>query len=126
MNFDTLDEHNVMMYALKHYDSVQCNNMSEFMNDFKMIPMYLKRLFNKYKEGGEIKERLILNHLVIFYNMFGPEAGTRLLFYKIDKTHWPILKTFLIYLKRCPDIVNGHNLTEVTVDNHIANILRGI
>ena len=125
MDFGTLTEKNIMLYALKHYDNVQSNSMEEFMNDFR-IPKYLKRLFNKYDETGELKERLILNHLIIFYNVFGPEAATRMLFHKINAKHWSYLKTFLVYLNRCPDIVNGQRIVDVTLDTKIVAELRKI
>lgn len=125
MDFGVLTEKNIMIYALKHYNNVQSNSMSEFMDDFR-IPKYLKRLFNKYEESGELRERLILNHLIIFYNVFGNEAATRMLFYRIDESHWPQLKTFLVFLNRCPDIVNGIKTTTIALDQTIVDTLRRI
>ena len=83
MSFDDLSSDNVMLYAMKVYDKPNCI-MSEFKEDMKRFN-YLKRLFFRYRKIGEVKERLILNHLVVLYNVFGPEAATRLLFYKVAK-----------------------------------------
>ena len=77
MSFDDLSSDNVMLYAMKVYDKPNCI-MSEFKEDMKRFN-YLKRLFFRYRKIGEVKERLILNHLVVLYNVFGPEAATRLL-----------------------------------------------
>jgi hypothetical protein len=126
MQFGTLTNENLMLYALKHYDNPQSNSMSEFEQDFKMIPKYLKRLFNKYQEGGDLKERLILNHLIIFYNVFGTEAATRMLFFRTDKLHLPYLKTFLVFLNRCPDVVDGINTHLIALDKKIIDTLRGV
>ena len=93
MIFDDLNDDNFLMYAMREYSNVQCTDIEEFYDDLKKIK-YIKRLFNVYKNNGQLKERLILNHLIIFYNVFTVQAGTRILFYKIEKEFWPILKTF--------------------------------
>ena len=105
MSFDDLCSENVMLYAIKVYDKPNCI-MSEFKDDMKRFN-YLKRLFYRHRKTGEIKERLILNHIVVLYNVFGPEAATRLLFYKIEKEDYPALKTYLIFLSCMPDVVRG-------------------
>lgn len=125
MDFGVLTDKNLMMFALKHYDNVQSNSMEEFQSDFR-IPKYLKRLFNKFEETGDLKERLILNHLIIFFNVFGHEPATRMLFYKVSQKHWSYLKTFLVYLNRCPDIVNGKRIVDVPLDQKIVTQLRKI
>lgn len=125
MDFGVLTEKNIMLFALKHYDNVQSNSMEEFLNDYR-IPKYLKRLFNKFEESGELKERLILNHLIIFFNVFGTEPATRMLFFKINQRHWGYLKTFLVFLNRCPDIVNGHRIIDIPLDQKIVVELRKI
>jgi len=104
--------------------------MSEFKEDMKRFN-YLKRLFFRYRKISEVKERLILNHLVVLYNVFGIEAATRLLFYKISKEDYPALKTYLIFLSCMPETVigiKGHNIksSDIPVDMKIANILRDI
>jgi hypothetical protein len=94
------------MYAMKEYNNIQCTNIEEFHDDLKKIK-YIKRLFNVYVNSGQLKERLILNHLIIFYNVFPVYAGTRILFYKIEENGWTVLKPFLIYLRRMPKIIRG-------------------
>ena len=106
MKFDDLNDDTFLMYAMREYNNMQCTDIEEFYDDLKKIK-YIKRLFNSYKNNGQLKERLILNHLIIFYNVFTVQAGTRILFYKIEKDFWPILKTFLIYLDRMPDKIDS-------------------
>lgn len=105
--FDNLTPDNFLIYAMKAYDTPNCI-MSEFSEDMTRI-QYIKRLMSKYLSGGELKERLLLNHIVIFNNSFGPEATTRILFYKLDPTYYPLLKTFLLYLSLMPEVVKGIN-----------------
>ena len=104
--------------------------MSEFKEDMKRFN-YLKRLFRRYAKVGEMRERLILNHLVVLYNVFGVEATTRLLFFKMAKTDHPALKTYLLFLSCMPDVVRGIKgqdipSSEISVDMNIAEILRTI
>ena len=106
MIFDDLNDDNFLMFAMREYNNMQCTDIEEFYDDLKKIK-YIKRLFNSYRNNGQLKERLILNHLIIFYNVFNLQAGTRILFYKIEKDFWPILKTFLIYLDRMPDKIDS-------------------
>ncbi len=127
--FDDLNESNFLLYAMKCYEAPNCI-MSEFEGDIKRTK-YLKRLFRRYKITKTLKERLILNHIILLNNVFGPEATSRILFYKIDKRDYDILKTFLIYLGIMPDVVksvNGKNIisADIPVDLHIAQILRQI
>ena len=129
MLFDNLTSENVMMYAMKIYDKPNCI-MSEFKEDMKRFN-YLKRLFRRYRKIGEIKERLVLNHLVVLYNVFGAEALTRLLFFKMSKDDQPILKTYLIFLSCMPDVVKGIKgqdilSSDIPVDLKIAEVLREI
>ena len=84
MIFDDLNDDNFLMYAMREYSNMQCTDIEEFYDDLKKIK-YIKRLFNIYKNNGQLKERLILNHLIVFYNVFPIQAGTRILFYKIEK-----------------------------------------
>jgi|TARA_B100000929_G_scaffold8591_1_gene7303 hypothetical protein len=130
MIFDDLNDDNFLMYAMKEYDDIQCTDIEEFYDDLKKIK-YIKRLFNIYKNTGQLKERLILNHLIVFYNVFPIHAGTRILFYKIEKTFWPMLKTFLIFLDRMPETVEsirGETLrsTDIQLDDGIVTRLRTI
>ena len=128
--FESLNEKNVDLYAAKMYSNPQCISIEEFHDDMKRIK-YIKRLFNRYNGTGEIKERLILNHIVIFYNVFSVEAATRILLCKLDKELYPILKTFLVYFGYMPERVFGINgcdiiSSDITIDNKIAQLLRKI
>ena len=130
MIFDDLNDDNFLMYAMKEYDDIQCTDIEEFYDDLKKIK-YIKRLFNIYKNTGQLKERLILNHLIVFYNVFPIHAGTRILFYKIEKVFWPMLKTFLIFLDRMPekiDSIRGETIrtSDIQLDEGIVTRLRSI
>ena len=106
MIFDDLTDANFLMFAMKEYSNQQCTNIDEFYDDLKKIK-YIKRLINRFLENGKLKEILILNHLIVFYNVFDNKAATRLLFFKIEEKYWSVLKTFLIYLSMMPDVVGG-------------------
>jgi hypothetical protein len=125
-----LTEKNLVMYAMKHYDNPQCVDVCEFYDDLKRIN-YIKRLFVRYQDSGEIKERLVLNHLIILYNVFPPDIATNILFFKIDSDHWSQLKTFLNYLNYMPEkltFLNGCDVmtSDIPLDMNIVNILRKI
>ena len=102
MIFDDLNEKNFLLYAMKEYNNPQCTDADEFNDDLKKIK-YIKRLLNQYVSEGVLKERLLLNHIIVFYNVFPPAAATRILFYKIEENFWPMLKPFLFYLKLMPE-----------------------
>ena len=106
MLFDDLTDANFLMFAMKEYTNQQCTNIEEFYDDLKKIK-YIKRLINRFLESGKLKEILILNHLIVFYNVFDNKAATRLLFFKIEEKYWSVLKTFLIYLSMMPETVKG-------------------
>ena len=104
--------------------------MSEFESDLKRLK-YIKRLFRRYKATKALKERLILNHIILLYNVFGVEAATRILFFRTDKRDYDVLKTFLLYLNYMPDRVKGINgvdiiSTDILVDMNVAEVLRNI
>ena len=130
MIFDDLNDDNFLMFAMKEYNDIQCTDIEEFYDDLKKIK-YIKRLFNIYKNTGQLKERLILNHLIVFYNVFPVQSGTRILFYKIEKSFWPMLKTFLIFLDRMPetiDSIRGKTIrtSDIQLDEGIVTRLRSI
>ena len=130
MIFDDLNDDNFLMFAMKEYNDIQCTDIEEFYDDLKKIK-YIKSLFNIYKNNGQLKERLILNHLIVFYNVFSVQAGTRILFYKIEKDFWPMLKTFLIFLDRMPekiDSIRGETIraSDIQLDDGIVTRLRSI
>ena len=130
MLFDVLTEQNVDIFALKAYDNPQCSGVDEFYDDMKRIK-YIKRLFNRYTQTGELKDRLILNHIIILYNLFPVEAATRILFFKIDVNDYILLKTFLVYLGYMPEVVRGIRgrdivNSDISLDDLVVNKLRKI
>lgn len=121
-----LTEDNFLQYAMKHYDNAQCYSLDEFNDDLKRF-LYLKKLFNRYKNELDLKETLILNHIIVIYNLFG-EHATNMLFFKIDKECWDSLTTFLVFLNRMPEEVPNHKikLSEIELDEYVINVLRNI
>lgn len=128
--FANLTNENFMLYAIKAYDNPNCKNAKEFYDDLATIK-YIKRLLRRYKTKGAVVERLLLNHIIIFYNLFGVDAGTRILFLKLERSLWPILKTFLVFLNFMPERIDGINGThiissDIPIDMKLANILRKV
>jgi hypothetical protein len=114
--FDNLNESNYLLYAAKYYDNPHCTGLDDFLDDLKSIK-YLKRLFNRFLNNNNLKEHLIINHLILLYNVFGVECATRILFLKMDESHYPILKPFLISMNYLPEVVYGINGKDInTVD----------
>ena len=116
MIFDDLNEKNFLLYAMKEYDNPQCVQVEEFYDDLKKVK-YIKRLFNQYLNEGVLKERLLLNHIIVFYNVFPVRSATRMLFLKIEEKFWPILKTFLVYLSYMPEIIDSINGRAILSDD---------
>ena len=121
MNFSELTNGNYMMFALLHYDNPHCKDITEFFEDIKRLH-YIRRLFKRYNEDGILKERLVINHLVTFYNVFENKAATRILFYKVEEQYHPVLKTFLVFLNRIPI----EKYVEIGLDESIIAKLRGM
>ena len=122
-NFEVLNENNVFNYQMKNYDNPQCHSMEEFLDDMKRIK-YVKRLFHKYYTKKILKERLIINHLVVLFNVLGNEACNRILFLKIDENQHYILASFLHWLHKLPNKVDGIegkviNLEDIELDKFI-------
>ena len=92
-----LDSSNYTLYAFRHYNNPQCVDVDEFYEDLNRFT-YLKKLLNKYTQDGVFSSRLILNHIIAIYNVFGIEAANRLLFYKMREHHWPAIKACLLFL----------------------------
>lgn len=129
MLFDNLTTDNIMLYCMKAYDRPNML-MSEFKDDMKRFN-YLKRLFKRYRKDNDPKELLVLNHLVVLNNVFSPEVATRLLFYKMAKDDYSVLKTYLLFLNCMPEVVKGIRgndivSSDIPVDMKIADILRQI
>lgn len=127
--FDNLNDDNLLMYAIKCYDTPNCV-MSEFHEDYSRIYL-IKKLFTKYLNNAELNARLILNHIVIVYNVFGSEGATRLLFFHLKEEHYPLLKPFLILLNFMPDVVYGIDgddilSSQIALDEEIVRCLRAL
>ena len=123
---ENLNDDNFIIYAMKAYDRPNCI-MSEFEEDLSRIK-YVKRLIKRYKTTGELKERLILNHIIVLSNVFGIEPSARMLFFKIDKEDYDILKTFLLFLNYMPRHMNGingnhYNSADIGVDVFVGSRL---
>jgi len=116
--YEKITPQNVVMYAIKNYDNPQCEGEKEFEDDLKRFK-YIKRLLRRYYDTGVLKERLLLNHLIVLNNVFSMEAATTLLLYKIQPTHWPAIKSFLIYLNNISD----NELKEIEHDNNVLETL---
>jgi len=121
-----LNDGNFLIYAMHNYDNPQCHSLAEFEEDIKKF-LYLKKLFSRYKNNGELRERLILNHIIVLYNIFG-DATTRMLFHKIEESCWSTLVTFLVYLNRMPEMLPefGVVLSDIILDEKIIATLRKI
>lgn len=127
---ETLDDSNFVLYAAKHYDNPQCYDVEEFHDDLKRFK-YLKRLLGKYEDTGELRENLILNHIIVLYNVFG-DAATRMLFFKLVG-YYSYLKPFLVLLDRMPDVLVGIGFStsiikgnDIAMDQNIVQKLRKI
>ncbi len=121
MLFDRLTKDNVLMFAIKHYDNPQAVGEKEFYDDMKRFK-YLKRLFKKHSKTGILKERLIMNHIIVLANVFGPDAAKVLLFYKVGQEYWSTLKTFLIFL----NYMEINEAKQITINAKIMEVLRKI
>lgn len=123
---EKLNDSNFLLYAMHHYDNPQCHSLEEFEEDLKKI-LYLKKLLSRYKNNGELRERLILNHIIVLYNIFG-ESATRMLFYKVEESCWDVLITFLVYLDRMPETIPEYGiiLSEIKLDETVIATLRKI
>lgn len=111
---------------MHHYDNMQCTSIAEFEDDLKRFA-YLKKLFGRYADNGELKERLIVNHIIVLFNVFGI-VTLEMLFFKIDRKHWPALTTFLVFLNKMAVEVPefGIKLEDIQQDAHILRALKKI
>ena len=123
MKFDELNEENHLLFAIKYYENPHAATMEDFEEDLKRFK-YIKRLLKKYVVSGELKHHLILNHIIICFNIFG-DGTIPLLFYKIEKEYWSILKTFLLFLNRIPDYPKS-GLDAIDIDKDCNAILNSI
>ena len=124
---EILNKDNFILYCMKHYDNPQCTSVKEFEEDLNRI-LYLQKLLTRYiNNKDELRERLILNHLIVLFNLFN-DAIVNILFYKLEKEYWNILITFLIYLNRMPDTLPQYGIitSNYLLDEYIVTNLRKI
>ena len=119
--FEKITNDNVLLFALKHYDNPQCDGEKEFYDDMKRFK-YIKRLLKKYKSDGIVKERLLLNHIIVVNNVFGADAASTLLLFKIEPEYWPQLKSFLQFLNMLPE----NELKDIHDDTKIKKVLESL
>ena len=117
--FDELSNKNFKLFAANNYNNPECTDVEEFKQDLSRFK-YLKRLLTRYEEHGELQERLILNHLIVLYNVFGIEACNKMVWFKIDENHYHIIKPFLVYLHYLPE----DQMIDVPMDPVVVDILR--
>ena len=123
MNFTELTEDNYVLFAIKYYDKPSAVTKEDFLDDLRRFK-YIKRLINKYLKNGEVKLHLLLNHIIIVYNVFN-EAATPLLFYKMDKEYWSIIKSIMIFLERYPQ-VETDTLKRIPINEQIIKELKSL
>ena len=121
LRFKELTEKNLLLYAAKHYSNPTFSDIEDFHEDLKRFK-YIKRLLNRYLETDDLSERLILNHLIVIFNMFGIEAALNILDLKLEEKHWPVVKPFLIFLK----YIKNNEYTGITMDPTVVETLRKI
>ena len=117
--YETINSSNVVMYAIRHYNNPQCEGEKEFEDDLKRFK-YIKRLLRKYHDTGILKERLLLNHLIVLHNVFDTTSCVTLLLYKIQEEYWPVLKSFLLFL----NILRDGELEHIVKDDNVEKILK--
>lgn len=118
---DDLNDKNFVLYAAKNYINPRLLSLEEFHEDFARFK-YIKKLFTKYRDGGKLQHRLILNHLINIYNVFDFESSTRMCFFKIPEESWGSLKSFLLYL----DYIKEDEFKNINEDLYVTEQLRNI
>ena len=117
--FDELTEENLLLYAAKNYYNPICVDAEEFIEDLNRFK-YIKRLINKYIESGNLSDRLLLNHLIVVYNVFGIEAANRILELKLNDIHWTVIKPFLVFLR----YITNDEYLETTMDPNTRRLVQ--
>ena len=117
--YEKITPENVVMYAIRHYNNPHCEGEKEFEDDLKRFK-YIKRLLRKYHDTGILKERLLLNHIIVLHNVFGSDACATLLLYKIQEEYWSALKSFLLFL----NILKDDELEHIKTDEKVYNTLK--
>ena len=119
--FDTLSKDNFELFAAQNYENLQATEVDEFRDDLNRFK-YLKRLLRRYSTSGDLQERLILNHIIVIYNVFGIEAANKMLWFKTDEEHYSVIKPFLIFLKT----IKNDEYTDIEMDKKVIERLRDI
>ena len=119
--FEELSDENYVLYAAKHYYSPRCIDAEEFYDDLNRL-VYVKRLVNRFNRGGDLAERLVLNHITILVNVFGHEAALRLMEYKIGLENWSVIKPFLVFI----NAIKQDQYTGIRMNEDVVNKLRNI
>ena len=117
--YEKITPDNVLMYAIRNYTNPHCEGEKEFEDDLKRFK-YIKRLLRKYYDTGVLKERLLLNHIIVLNKVFGADACATLLLYKIQEDYWPVLKSFLLFL----NILRDDELNHINKDENVEKILK--
>jgi hypothetical protein len=112
-----------LLFAIKFYNNPQAVTKEDFEDDLKRIK-YIKRLLKKYKNTGVLKTHLILNHLIVLFNVFD-DAAVPLLFYNLETDLWPSIKSFLVFLDRIPEYPKTH-INEIDSDSECLLQLQSI
>ena len=123
MIFTELTSENFLLFAIKHYENPQAVTKEDFEKDLNHFK-YIKRLLKRYRNTGELKAHLLLNHFIILYNIFG-EGTTAMLFYKIEEEMWTIMKTFVVFLDKLPEYPHCY-IHDVVIDDYCLSQLKGI
>jgi len=123
MLFAELTEENFLLFAIKNYENPQAVTKEDFDKDLNHFK-YIKRLLKRYKNTGELKTHLILNHFIVLYNIFG-EGATPMLFFKIDEDLWSVMKTFVLFLNKLPDYPHCY-IHDIIVDSYCLEELQKI
>jgi len=119
--FDELTSQNFELFAAKYYTNKRCLTMDEFYSDLSTFK-YIVRLLRRYRDSGKLQEKLLLNHIILIYNVFEIHAATRMLFFRVDENLWPALKTFMIYL----NYLQKNTYQDINIDLGIAAKLKKI
>ena len=123
MNFNELNKDNFLLFAIQHYNNPTTSTQEEFEEDLKRFK-YVKRWLKKYHDSGVINSHLLLNHIIVIFNCWG-DAALPMLFFKLDKSYWNYLKSFLVFLNRIPEYPRT-GLDELEEDINISSTLNGL
>ena len=123
MRFSELNEKNFLIFAIKNYENPHAVTREDFDKDLNHFK-YIKRLLKRYRNSGDLRTHLLINHFIILYNIFG-EAARPMLFYKIDRDYWDVVKTFIIFLNRLPDHPKTH-IHDIAIDENCLQELNRI